>query len=216
MNIAMELMKMEQKILFERLFELYCYEFSLYENSLSLNDEGLYHPPRLESYFSDSSYEKYFIKADNNIAGFVIVHKTIESGFPISTISEFFVMKKYQGQGIGQAIAKQVFNLCPGHWQVRQHEKNYPSQAFWRCVIKEYTNNRFYEKSTPRFRRIIQEFHSQPHTFNQKVDEDITLKILEPKDAGPLFSLIQKSETYLREWLPWLGPDNSVDNLSSG
>jgi len=40
--------------------------------------------------------------------------------------------------------------------------------------------------------------------FNLKVNENITLKLLEKKDAEELFALVNDSRSYLREWLPWV------------
>ncbi|WP_106497248.1 GNAT family N-acetyltransferase [Lentibacillus sp. Marseille-P4043] len=43
--------------------------------------------------------------------------------------------------------------------------------------------------------------------FTYKVDEDLSLKLLEKEDADVLFALVDDSRDYLREWLPW------VDNM---
>ncbi|GAB4074723.1 GNAT family protein [Barrientosiimonas marina] len=43
--------------------------------------------------------------------------------------------------------------------------------------------------------------------FNIKVNENISLKLLEKKDTNELFALVNESRNYLREWLPW------VDNM---
>ncbi|WP_173915333.1 GNAT family N-acetyltransferase [Halobacillus sp. Marseille-Q1614] len=44
--------------------------------------------------------------------------------------------------------------------------------------------------------------------FTLKVDQEISLKLLEKKDAKELFTLVDQYRTYLREWLPW------VDNMN--
>ncbi|WP_082233115.1 GNAT family N-acetyltransferase [Halobacillus massiliensis] len=43
--------------------------------------------------------------------------------------------------------------------------------------------------------------------FSLRVDDDISLKLLEKKDAKEIYSLVDEHRTYLREWLPW------VDNM---
>ncbi|MFD2924420.1 GNAT family N-acetyltransferase [Halobacillus naozhouensis] len=40
--------------------------------------------------------------------------------------------------------------------------------------------------------------------FTLNVKEDLSLKLLEKKDAKELFSLVDESRDYLREWLPWV------------
>lgn len=43
--------------------------------------------------------------------------------------------------------------------------------------------------------------------FNLKVNENVSLKLLEKKNAKELFDVVDDSRSYLREWLPW------VDNM---
>lgn len=43
-------------------------------------------------------------------------------------------------------------------------------------------------------------------------DENITLRELYEKDAGPLFQLTDSNRAYLREWLPWLDQNKSVES----
>ncbi len=68
-------------------------------------------------------------------------------------------MKKYRREGIGKAIAIQIFDLHKGQWEVFQKESNKPAQLFWNKVISEYTKGNF----TERFEdgRFIQDFISK-------------------------------------------------------
>jgi ribosomal-protein-serine acetyltransferase len=43
-------------------------------------------------------------------------------------------------------------------------------------------------------------------------DADITLRELDEKDAKPLFQLADSNRAYLREWLPWLDQNTSVES----
>lgn len=43
--------------------------------------------------------------------------------------------------------------------------------------------------------------------FELKVNENVSLTLLEKRDAKELFTLVNESRNYLREWLPW------VDNM---
>lgn len=40
--------------------------------------------------------------------------------------------------------------------------------------------------------------------FTYQVNEDISLRLLMKKDAKELFTLVNESRSYLREWLPWV------------
>lgn len=47
------------------------------------------------------------------------------------------------------------------------------------------------------------------------VDGEIELRILEEWDAPELFSLIDRNRAYLREWLPWVDYETSVEDSRS-
>ncbi len=44
-----------------------------------------------------------------------------------------------------------------------------------------------------------------------KVDKDIVLKILEMDDATDLFHLVDNNRSYLREWIPWVDSNITID-----
>lgn len=46
--------------------------------------------------------------------------------------------------------------------------------------------------------------------FNSKVDDDITLRLLEPRHAETLFALVDANREHLRQWLPWLDDNIAV------
>lgn len=45
-----------------------------------------------------------------------------------------------------------------------------------------------------------------------RVDEDVILKILELDDAEVLFNLIDHNRTHLREWLPWVDTNTTLED----
>ena len=48
--------------------------------------------------------------------------------------------------------------------------------------------------------------------FCLTVDREIELCLLQERHAGQLFGLIDKNRAYLRQWLPWLDANRSVDD----
>lgn len=48
--------------------------------------------------------------------------------------------------------------------------------------------------------------------FSHKVNEQIQLKLLEPRHADELYQLSDKNRGYLREWLPWVDRTQSVEH----
>lgn len=48
--------------------------------------------------------------------------------------------------------------------------------------------------------------------FIHKVDEDLSMRMLNAGNAEELFQITDRSRTYLREWLPWLDQTKTVDD----
>jgi ribosomal-protein-serine acetyltransferase len=44
------------------------------------------------------------------------------------------------------------------------------------------------------------------------IDERTSLRSVEPRDAEPLFALLEGNRSYLREWLPWLDQNTRVEH----
>ncbi|MGG4141492.1 GNAT family N-acetyltransferase [Paenibacillus algorifonticola] len=103
-------------------------------------------------YISDDRFTSYFIKSEEILFGFVIVKKTADQS--LFEMEQFFVLKKYNGKGIGKQAAISAFNRHKGDWKVTQLERNYPAQAFWRSVIKNYTNNSYRESYDEKCRAV--------------------------------------------------------------
>ncbi|WML48386.1 GNAT family protein [Neobacillus sp. PS3-34] len=48
--------------------------------------------------------------------------------------------------------------------------------------------------------------------FLHKIDEEVTLKLMEMNDAERVFELTDQSRNHLREWLPWLDFTKKVED----
>lgn len=48
--------------------------------------------------------------------------------------------------------------------------------------------------------------------FVHKIDENVSLRLIEVNDAEKIFELTDKSRGYLREWLPWLDSTTKVED----
>ncbi|GGE28830.1 ribosomal-protein-serine acetyltransferase [Pullulanibacillus camelliae] len=48
--------------------------------------------------------------------------------------------------------------------------------------------------------------------FTFKVDEELSLKLLESTDAEELFTVLDANRKYLREWLPWVDGTQAVQD----
>ncbi|WP_274650109.1 GNAT family N-acetyltransferase [Paenibacillus humicola] len=149
----------EYKEVIRNLMQFYVYDFSEFE-PCDVEADGLFGPyPYLEDYWKEESLRyPYVIKQNDKYAGFVLV-RLIESGERrYFSMAEFFMMKKYRKKGIGKSVAKQIFHLHKGQWEVFQLESNQPARIFWTKVIDEFTQGQF--KARVENGRTIQEFMS--------------------------------------------------------
>lgn len=53
----------------------------------------------LDHYWTEAGRHPYFIRVDGTLAGFVLIR---EIAMAYYSVAEFFVMKKYRNQGVGQ------------------------------------------------------------------------------------------------------------------
>lgn len=149
-----KVMKDEESVL-HNLMQYYIYEFSAFIPSITLENSGSYKPFDLSPYWSRDNHHPFFIKKDNELIGFALVKSA--AGIEPNTILEFFIIRKYAGNGYGKIAASEIFHIFPGKWLVTQIEKNKPAQAFWRSIISKVTNGQFTERTDER-NRTIQEF----------------------------------------------------------
>lgn len=49
--------------------------------------------------------------------------------------------------------------------------------------------------------------------FIHKIDEDLSLKLIELRDGERVFKLTNNSRDYLREWLPWLDTTTKLEDI---
>lgn len=117
----------EQKIIMRNLMEL-------------VNEFGLYDYKYLDHYWTDERRHPFFVVHSGKLAGFVLVREINEGTF---SIAEFFILRKYQGQGLGRQAATTVFKKFKGIWVVAWLEKNLPAQAFWIKTIEAYSGDNF-------------------------------------------------------------------------
>jgi predicted acetyltransferase len=156
MNVYIEEVLLNEENILRNMFEFYDYEFSQYLN-FEVNKEGLFRRAPVSEYLSNDEYHSFFIKSAERLLGFVILKITNnKSSFEIE---QFFILKKYNGKGIGKQAAIKIFDRFKGNWKVTQVERNYPAQAFWRKVIQSYSNNSYRETYDDKC-RSIQEFNN--------------------------------------------------------
>ena len=144
MEIALQRMDIEEKLLLVRLMELYNYEFSIYSNE-DINEYGHYGYGHIDDYWEEDGRFPYLIRVDGKIAGFALIcpHCDYRKEEGARCIGEFFVMLKYRRRGIGRKAATQLFDMHRGLWEVCCWTNNLPASKFWEKVVEKYTDNHY-------------------------------------------------------------------------
>ena len=138
----LEKVKVEDKDILYRLLQ-----YSLFEESLTdlkeMNNEALFEYKWFDSYFEENNREAYFIKEQetNKILGFAMVNQYLQKSGDGHSIAEFMVIPKYRRLKIGKRVAKELFDMHKGNWEVKPVSGSSLAYSFWKNVIDEYTSN---------------------------------------------------------------------------
>ncbi len=151
--------------------ELYQYDFSEFDGS-DLGPMGLYDYPYLDHYWVEPDRSPFLVRVNSNLAGFVLVARYnyltgLKDGW---VLAEFFILRKYRHQGVGEYVAHYIFDQFPGNWQVAQITENTGAVAFWRKVIARYTLNNFHEHAlnNDHWCGSVQAFVSPPYPVSDR------------------------------------------------
>jgi predicted acetyltransferase len=120
------------------LLELCLYDYSEF-NGNQVNDHGLFGYPYRDYYWTEPGRHPFLVQVDGRFAGFVLVSQLEQDADkPLWQMAEFFILRKYRRQGIGQEVAYRVFGRFEGRWEVTQEKGNLPAQRFWQRVMEDY------------------------------------------------------------------------------
>lgn len=148
----------------ESLLQLYVHDLSALI-AVDIGDDGRFPTPPVDPWFSDPRNHAFLVHADGKLAGFALVQQRsrLNGDESITDLAEFFVLRKFRGQKIGERAAGMLFDRFPGLWEVRQRKQNQPATAFWRRTIGRYTRGTFTEEllDDERWRGPVQRFESR-------------------------------------------------------
>ena len=172
----------------QNMARFYVYDLSRECGSISsewaIPKDGLYESFDFKEYFIDSSRKAYIVKVYEELAGFVLLNQECENSENTWNMGEFFIIAKFKGQGIGAQVAKEIWNMHPGKWEVSVIPNNKSALAFWEKCITQCTNSTFkkqikivsYDENCPE--RIIFEFDVNTHIETVIPTIDLARKII--------------------------------------
>ena len=107
------------------------------------DDDGSFSCIDFKHYFETTGEEAYLIKIDNELAGFVLLDKKGLLGKVDWNMGEFFVLAKFQGAGVAQEVAMEIFRTHNGSWSVAVMPENIKAAKFWHKIINKITGGNF-------------------------------------------------------------------------
>ncbi|CAM4049556.1 hypothetical protein VA7868_01245 [Vibrio aerogenes CECT 7868] len=144
MNVNLVEIQSKSRLTLENLFPYYIYDMSEFTGWGPTKDGhyDTYNPANLDIYWSSEEHVPYFILADNELAGFVLIRK-----YPVDRtvydIDQYFILRKFKKQGIGKEALKQVLHLYPGKWQIRVLKENTGAFKFWLSAVSEIVGQKY-------------------------------------------------------------------------
>jgi len=144
MDIELVEASIGDKSVVRNLMHLYVHDMSEYVDE-DVTDHGLFGYRYLDHYWAEPGRYPWLARVEGKLAGLALVRDVQEGGGTLHVMSEFFVLRKFRGRGVGRGLAWRLFDRLPGRWRVEQLVGNRPARLFWRGVIGEYTKGRFAE-----------------------------------------------------------------------
>lgn len=151
----------EDRLAIQRMLELYQHDLSdIWDQDLDRHGEYGY---ALDRYWDTEGFHPFVATVQGRYAGFALVNQAVRIGTEGFWMDQFFVLKKYRRQGVGEQLARSAWAALPGRWEVGQMPQNTAAQAFWRRVITAYSEGRFreHEVRTGPWQGVVQAFESR-------------------------------------------------------
>jgi predicted acetyltransferase len=129
-----------QEALMQNLMQLYTHDFSEFWAGTSRGDldaQGRFPAYPLSDYWSKPQWFAGLIWCDGQLAGFGLLNDETHSLLPADrNMAEFFVVRKYRGNGVGRAAAEILLSQQPGAWEIAVARKNTRALKFWRDLVR--------------------------------------------------------------------------------
>src|SRR4051812_47755053 len=98
-----------EKHILAHLLQLHEHDISPYCSD-EIDEDGLFRYQDFDLFWTTKERHPFLIRATGKVVGFALLEAEMHDHTPAMFVADFFVLKKYRGQGIGQAAAFQLFD----------------------------------------------------------------------------------------------------------
>ncbi|MFS2225987.1 GNAT family N-acetyltransferase [Pantoea sp. B65] len=133
----------------ENLFTYYVYDLAQ-SGQWPCGADGryAYNPALLDAHWQRDDHWPWLIYCRDELAGFCLLRR-----YPANPqrydIDQFFILRKFTGQGIGKRAFQLAVRTMPGLWQTRVLLENLPALHFWRSAIGSMTRQQYQQQVLP-------------------------------------------------------------------
>ncbi len=142
----------------QNMARFYVYEMSrecgLHSKDWACPADGLYESFDFKHYFIDQERRAFVVRVDEELAGFVLIYQTENNSKTHWNMGEFFILARFQNQGIGRLAAQQVWQQHLGNWKITVIPENQRALQFWRKAIASIVTENFIEEIKPKIGRV--------------------------------------------------------------
>lgn len=141
MDFSLDAASVADMCALQNMMQLYTHDFSEFWAGTprgELGQNGRFPDYSLEPYFEHPRWSAFLFKADDRPVGFALINDEGHSTLPTEySVGEFFIVRKYRGQGLGLIAAQRLFQQHPGAWEVAVARKNTKALRFWQGAIRK-------------------------------------------------------------------------------
>ncbi len=134
----------------QNLARFWAYDMSVYfrdDPEWKMPDSGLYEAIDLKKYWDTPDAYPFLIHYRNELTGFVIIDKKGSQAQTDFNMAQFYIVRKFTGQGMGRTVAYRCFAQFPGNWEVMVLPGNEGAYRFWRKILQEYSHGTLQEST---------------------------------------------------------------------
>ncbi|QYK53402.1 MAG: hypothetical protein KF824_00590 [Fimbriimonadaceae bacterium] len=143
MPLSLHAVKQEEVATLSNLLQFFLHETSRYTPRTIL-DDGRYDTTLWTEGVASGTVQASLIKVKGKLAGFAIIQPHFQNDRIVArSLSELFIIEGYRGFGIGEEIARMIFDENHGLWQIQVDPENSQAQKFWATVLYRYTADDF-------------------------------------------------------------------------
>ena len=146
MSVSVKPATEADRSILESLFQLYVYDFTEFK-AWDVEANGRFQDASLKGRWNEAYRHAFLIHVDGKLAGFAIVdgRSQLAEASGRWDLTDFFILRRYRKRGVGEHVARVLFDTFLGQWEVRVMAANLRATVFWRTVINRYTHGQFEE-----------------------------------------------------------------------